>query len=234
MSTNALQACLDILTTPTETFALIKEKKHWSWAPFGLLIGTTTTLFLYYFSVVDFDWMVNKMLEKIAIENNMSQQELEITAEYMTKNSMLLSTLIGGVIGIFSVNAITALFYYLVSKAYSTTVMTYRMWLGFSWWTSMPGVVSVLLSMLVIMFSMEGLVTFEDLSPTSFGFLSNSSSPWFNLMNSLDLFSLWSIGLAALGLSNWLNLTFKQSSLIALTPTFIVYLIWALYVSFSG
>ena len=98
----------------------------------------------------------------------------------------------------------------------------------------MPGVVSVLLSMLVIMFSMEGLVTFEDLSPTSFGFLSNSSSPWFNLMNSLDLFSLWSIGLAALGLSNWLNLTFKQSSLIALTPTFIVYLIWALYVSFSG
>ena len=49
MSSNPINACLDILTSPRDTFDTLKDKKAWSWFPFGLVITSTVALFLYYF-----------------------------------------------------------------------------------------------------------------------------------------------------------------------------------------
>jgi hypothetical protein len=68
MSSNPLQACVDILTSPRETFDALKDKKNWSWVPFGLVIVSSIALFLYYFSVVDFEWMMDQMLDEMSGE----------------------------------------------------------------------------------------------------------------------------------------------------------------------
>ena len=94
MSSNPLQACLDILTSPRDTFDAIKDKKGWSWAPFGLVVVSTIALFLYYFSVVDFEWMLDQMLEQMATKE-MSAEELQAAQEFMTKTSMTWSTTTG-------------------------------------------------------------------------------------------------------------------------------------------
>jgi hypothetical protein len=94
--------------------------------------------------------------------------------------------------------------------------------------------VSWLLAALVIMFSSAGMVSLEDLSPTSLGFLADRSSPWFGLLNGISLFSLWSIALGTIGLSSWLGLTPKKAFIIAVSPTLAIYTCWVLYISFAG
>ena len=233
MSSNSLQACVDILTSPRETFDALKDKKNWSWVPFGLVIASSIALFLYYFSAVDFEWMMDQMLDQMAAQNEMSAEELQATQEFMTKTSMTWSTTLGGAIGIIVINAIMAVYFNLITKVSSPNEMTFSAWYGFSWWISMPMVVSSLLAGLVIIFSSAGMVSLEDLSPTSLGFLADRSSSWFGFFSGINLFSLWSIALGAIGLSSWLGLSSKKAFFIAVTPSLIIYTCWALYIGFS-
>ena len=228
MSSNPLQACVDILTSPRETFDALKDKKNWSWVPFGLVIASSIALFLYYFSAVDFEWMMDQMLDE------MSGEELQAAQEFMTKTSMIWSTTLGGAIGIIVTNAIMAVYFNLITKVSSPNEMTFFAWYGFSWWISMPMVVSSLLAGLVIIFSSAGMVSLEDLSPTSLGFLADRSSSWFGFFSGINLFSLWSIVLGAIGLSSWLDLSSKKAFFIAVTPSLIIYTCLALYIGFSG
>ena len=234
MTSNPLNACLDILTSPLDTFDTIKDKKGWSWAPFGLVIVSTIALFLYYYSVVDFEWMINQMIDKMATQQEMSAEELEATQAFMTKTSMTWSTTLGAAVGIIVVNLIMAVYFNLITKVSSPNELTFTAWFGFSWWTSMPLVVSWILAALVIKFSSAGMVYLEDLSPTSLGFLADQSSQWFGLLSGIDLFSLWSIALGTIGLSSWLGLTSKKAFIIAVSPTLAIYTGWALYISFAG
>ena len=234
MSTNSLQACLDILLSPQNTFDTLKDKKGWSWAPFLLVIVTTVALFLYYFTTVDFEWMIDQMLEQMASQKDMSSDELQATQDYMTKTSMTWSSTLGGAIGIIVINAIMAVYFYLTTKVSSPNELTYGAWYGFSWWVSMPIVVSYFLGALVIAFSSEGMVSLQDLSPTSLGFLAESSSVWHSFAGSLNLFSLWSIALGTIGLSSWLNIPSKKAFIIAVAPSLVIYAIWAIYIGFSG
>ena len=234
MSSNSFQACVDILTSPRETFDTLKDKKGWSWTPFGLVIATTVALFLYYFMVVDFEWMIDQMLEQMAVHNDMSSEELQATQDYMTKTSMTWGSTLGGAIGIIVINAIMAVYFYLTTKVSSPNELTYGAWYGFSWWVSMPIVVSYFLGALVIAFSSEGMVSLEDLSPTSLGFLAESSSVWYGFMGSLNVFSFWTIALGTIGLSSWLDIPTKKAFIIAVVPSLAIYVTWALYIGFSG
>ena len=234
MSSNPLTACLDILTSPLDTFDTIKDKKGWSWAPFGLVTASTIALFLYYFSAVDFEWMINQIFEQMATQQEMSAEELQAAQAFMTKTSMTWSTTLGGAMGLIVANLVMAVYFNLITKVSSPNELTFTTWFGFSWWTSMPAVVSWILAALVIMFSSAGMVSLEDLSPTSLGFLADRSSPWFGLLSGISLFSLWSIALGTIGLSSWLVLTPKKAFIIAVSPTLAIYTCWVLYISFAG
>jgi hypothetical protein len=98
----------------------------------------------------------------------------------------------------------------------------------------MPFVISSLLAALVIMFSSAGMVSLDDLSPTSLGFLADRSSPWFGFFGGINLFSFWSIALGTIGLSSWLGLAAKKAFIIAVAPSLVIYGCWALYIGFSG
>ncbi|MDA8646911.1 YIP1 family protein [Porticoccaceae bacterium] len=234
MSSNPLKASLDILISPNETFSLVKDKKNWSWVPFGLVSLATAGLFLYYFSSIDFDWMLNQMLEQIAIDEGLSDEELQITSQYMTKSNMMWSTTIGALLGTIVVNIVMALYYFLVTRIATTEHLSFGKWHGFVWWISMPLVVSYLLAFLIIIFSTNGMVTLEDLSPTSLGFLSESSSRWFGLFNSLNIFSFWTVALAFIGLRAWLGVDQNKALAIASGPTLTIYGIWTLYLLTTG
>ncbi len=234
MSSNPFQASLDILISPKETLSLVKDKKNWSWVPFGLVSLATTGLFLYYFFSIDFDWMLNQMLDQIAIDEGLSDEELQITSQYMTKSNMMWSTTLGALLGTIVVNGVMALYYLLVTRIATREHLSFGNWHGFVWWTSMPLVVSYLLAFLIITFSNNGMVTLEDLSPTSLGFLSESSSRWFGLFNSLNIFSFWTIALAFIGLQAWLGMKRNRALAIALGPSIIIYGVWTLYLLSSG
>jgi hypothetical protein len=226
MTSNAFKACVDILVSPKEGFDTVKGKKHWAWCPFTLIIACSAGMFLYYFSVVDFDWLVDQILS----QGDLSEAELEASAGFMSQTRMTWSTTLGGVIGLIVANAIMAVYFNLVTNVLQPSEVSFTGWYGFSWWISMPLVVSSSLGILVILFSSSGLVSMEDLAPAGLGFLVDKSHSWFSLWNSITVFSLWSVYLCTVGLKSWLAIDANRALYVAVAPSVIIYGIWSLYI----
>jgi len=235
MSANPLQACLDTLLSPVVAFDTIKEKKGWSWLPFILLSSSSFFLFMYYFNVVDFAWLKEQMINQVAASKPMTDDELKAISSFYVKDTMLWSTAIGGVVAMIFINAITALYYNIATKVSAGSEYTFTQWYGFTWWASFPAIISVFLSALVIFFAGNGMVSMQDLQPTSLNSLLFSADPsdaWFSLLEGISLFSLWTIAIATIGLKSWLNLTSKKALILAAAPQVIIYGLWALYIMF--
>jgi hypothetical protein len=235
MSANPFQACLDTILSPTVAFDTIKEKKGWSWLPFILLTSSTFFLFLYYFNVVDFSWLKEQMLNQAAASKPMTDDELKTMASIYEKDTMLWTTAIGGTLGFVVINMLTAVYYHIATKVSAGSEYKFTQWFAFTWWASLPAIVSVLLSALVIFFSADGMVTMQDLQPTSFNSLLFSVEPsnaWYSLLEAINLFSFWMIAVTAIGLRSWLNIENKKALIIAAAPQIFIFGGWALYIMF--
>ena len=50
--------------------------------------------------------------------------------------------------------------------------------------------------------------------------------PFYTLLESLNIFSIWGIFIAAIGLKSWTNFTFNKALLFAALPSIVIYGIW--------
>ncbi|MFT5294258.1 MAG: hypothetical protein ACI9YH_000264 [Colwellia sp.] len=235
MSANPFQACLDTILSPTIAFDTIKEKKGWSWLPFILLITSTFVLFLYYFNAVDFVWLKEQMINQAAASKPMTDDDLKNIASFYEKDTMLWTTAIGGTLGFVVINMLTAVYYNIATKVSAGSEYKYTQWFAFTWWASLPTIVSILLSALVIFFATDGMVSMQDLQPTSLNSLLFSVEPsnaWFSFLEAINLFSFWMIAVTAIGLRSWLNIENKKALIIAAAPQIFIFGGWALYIMF--
>jgi len=235
MSANPIQACLDTILSPSVAFDTIKEKKGWSWLPFIILTSSTFLLFMYYFNVVDFAWLKEQMLNQAAASKPMTDDELKTISAVYVKETMLWTTAIGGTLGFVVINMLTAVYYHIATKVSAASEYKFTQWYAFTWWASFPAIVSVLLSALVVFFSADGLVSMQDLSPTSLNsllFSVEASNPWFGLLEAINLFSFWMIAVTAIGLRSWLSIDNKKALIIAAAPQVLIFVTWALYIMF--
>jgi hypothetical protein len=237
MSANPFQACLDTILSPTVAFDTIKEKKGWSWLPFIILLTSTFALFLYYFNTVDFTWLKEQMLNQAAASKPMTDDELKAIAGFYEKDTMLWTTAIGGTLGFVVINMLTAIYYHIATKVTAGSEYKFTQWYAFTWWASFPTIVSVFLSALVITFAADGMVSMQDLQPTSFNsllFSVEASNAWFSLLEAINLFSFWMIAVTAIGLRSWLNIDSKKALIIAAAPQIFIFGGWALYILFTA
>lgn len=235
MSANPFQACLDTILSPSVAFDTIKEKKGWSWLPFILLITSTFVLFLYYFNAVDFAWLKEQMINQAAASKPMTDDDLKVMASIYEKDTMLWTTAIGGTLGFVVINMLTAVYYNIATRVSAGSEYKFTQWFAFTWWASLPTIVSVLLSALVIFFAADGMVSMQDLQPTSFNSLLFSVEPsnaWYSFLEAINLFSFWMIAVTAIGLRSWLNIENKKALIISAAPQIFIFGGWALYIMF--
>ncbi|TWX56242.1 YIP1 family protein [Colwellia hornerae] len=235
MSANPIQACLDTILSPLVAFDTVKEKKGWSWLPFILLTSSTFVLFIYYFSVVDFTWLKEQMINQIAASKPMTDDELKAVASFYQKDTMIWTTAIGGSLGFVVINMLTAVYYHIVTKVSAASEYKFTQWFAFTWWASFPAIISVVLSALVIVFAGDGRVSMQDLQPTSFNsllFSVEANNAWFGLLEAINLFSFWLIAVTTIGLRSWLNINNQKAFFIAAAPQILIFISWALYILF--
>lgn len=232
MTIHALNACRHILLSPRQGFHEIKNKSAWSWAPFGLIMGSLVVLFLYFFSAVDFDWLINQMKSQTPGLENPSNPQVQ-SIDNLSPQVMFWATTFGATFGIIVSNTFYALFLYLVVRASRYPTSSYSRWFGLTWWISLPVVVSSALATLIILLSTDGMITINGLSPLSLGNFFNPPSHWYGLMDTITPFLVWSVGLAAIGLHIWLDMDLKVAAIIAATPNITIYSVWGIYIMVS-
>jgi hypothetical protein len=228
---NPFQAMKDIFIKPNQVFATIKETQNWSWIPFFCISMAGVIPVYMYFNFVDFNWYSEFMVQSMAA--NLSPAEQSMLRNSMTDQAQSLwAGVFSSVLVIILSNAILALYLNILTKADEECVQGYTDWYGFSWWVSIPVIISSLIAALVVLLASDNQLLPISLSPTSLAFIFNveMESAWSSFAQSIRLESFWVMYLIAVGLSQWTQLPTKKTYLIAIAPYALIWLGWTVII----
>lgn len=231
MATQALFDIGNVFVEPSSTFARLKAKTN-AWLPLVVLMVLSLGILYWWVTTLDFAWMTEHMMAR---QPNATPEMRAAMARFMTPNSMLISSVLGAVIGTLLIYAVTAV-YYLIAGKMLGSMIGYGKWFGFSVWTSVPRLLTIPLSALQIMTS-HGRLAPEDLNMVSLNYLLlhlPATSPWAGLAAGIDLTTVWSIVLAVLGLKAWTGRSTGTCLAVALLPYVIIYGLWAAKIALIG
>jgi hypothetical protein len=226
---NPFQAMKDIFVKPNQVFATINETYNWSWVPF-ICISMVSAIPVYmYFNFVDFTWYTEFMVQSLS--GNLSPAEQSMLRNNMTDQAQSLwAGIFSSIFVVILSNAILALYLNIITKADEECIQGYTDWYGFSWWVSIPVIISSLIAALVVLLATDSQLSPMSLSPTSMAFIFNvgMDSAWSSFAQSIRLESFWVMYLIAVGLSQWTQIPTKKTYIIAIAPYAIIWVGWAL------
>lgn len=228
---NPFQAMKDIFVKPNQVFATISETHNWSWIPF-ICVAVVGAIPVYmYFNFVDFSWYTEFMVQSLAGELSPAEQDM-VRSSMTDQAQSLWAGVFSSIFGVILSNAFLALYLNIMTKADEKCVQGYTDWYGFSWWVSVPVIISSLISALVVLLATDNQLSPISLSPTSLAFIFSIEidSAWSTFSQSIRLESFWVMYLIVVGLSQWTVLPSKQTYMIAIAPYVVIWAAWALII----
>lgn len=229
---NPFQACKDIFLKPNRVFYTLSQVDNWSWVPFLIVTALSILPAYLYFSHIDFSWYQNYMVETQLAD--VSPAEQDTMRAYLTRETVLSTTVITVFLGVLLVNTLIAAYLNYATKFDKHNLNGFTDWYGLTWWISMPVVLSGLLSLLAILLAGSNQLEPNILSLTSLAFLLGvgMESNWYTFLMSVKLESFWCMYLCAVGISQWTQISTNKCYLIAVAPAGLIWSIWLLYLLF--
>lgn len=226
-------ACKQIILKPNPVFATLKNTPNWSWVPFFIVVLFSTLPVYLYYSMIDFDWYVNSIIELQHADK--SPAEIDFFRNQMQREQALSLTLISTPLGLVLTNAIHAFYLYKMTRIDSENLMSYGDWYGFTWWVSLPVVLTSFIALCVLLMFGHEQMYISEINPTSIAYLFGigMESDWFGLAQSFRLETIWSLYLIAVGISQWTRLSSQKCYIIAAAPFVIIWAVWTGFVVFS-
>ncbi|WP_018984482.1 Yip1 family protein [Salinimonas chungwhensis] len=224
---NPIQACNNIFFKPRGVFQALAHKNNWSWIPFILIVAAAMVTNYLYFSMVDFEWFVERT---IAGMGDVSPAEIEQARSMQKLQFYKISALVGPVIAMPLFNAIVALYLHLTTKSDEKNVQGYTDWYGMTWWIMMPMLVTSLVALILMALADNHQISLNILQPLSLAYVLSvdMNSPWLSLAQAASPITLWTIYLAIVGITQWTSFSSKTAAVIAIAPYAIIYGIWAI------
>jgi hypothetical protein len=231
MSSNAISVLAKVFYEPKSAFESLKEKPA-AWLPLALIILGSMIVFYWYYSTVDFPWLLDHTL---SAQPDLKPEAKAAMASFMTKNTMMYSTLGGVLIATPIIYAVFALYYFIASKVLGSEV-SYGKWFHFTIWISVPALLGLPLMALQVATG-HGQVAMEDLNMLSMNYLiahAQLGTPWASFLNNLSLPTLWTVFLSFVGLRVWTGRGTGACAFAAVLPYAFFYGGWALKIAFSN
>ncbi|XOV78672.1 MAG: Yip1 family protein [Aestuariibacter sp.] len=230
--TSPWQACTDIILKPNRVFAKLQDTANWSWLPFIIVTFFSILPVYLYFSMIDFQWYTELVIN--AQYADISPSEQDMIRSNMQQEQMLTLTVFSTLIGLILLNAVQAFYLYKITQIDDQNTHSYGDWYGFTWWISLPVVLTAIIALIMIQLFGGAQMPPSDINPTSLAYLLNieMSSDWYGLAQTVRIESFWAAYLAAVGISQWTRLNSKQCYIIALAPLAIIWGVWTLFIVF--
>ncbi|MFZ6819168.1 Yip1 family protein [Undibacterium sp. Ji22W] len=223
MSSNAISVIGKLFFEPKAAFESLKENSK-PWLPLALIMVSTLALFYWYYATVDFSWLIDHTL---SAKPDMKAEEREMVTKMLTKDRMMITTLVGALIGMPVVFALYGLYFMLASKVMGSAI-SYGKWFGFAVWVSVPTLIGAPLMALQIATG-HGQVSLEGLNMLSLNFLIANlpaDHAWAGLMNNLSLTTFWTMFLTFVGFRVWTGRSVASCALATALPYVVIYGVW--------
>ena len=218
-------AIVTMLYEPTATFRRLQPRPR-AWIPLLLLMATSLVIALWYFSIVDFAWLLDQMLAAIK-----SADEREKAAAFMSKTVMQVSSLIGAVLGYPVYTAIVGVYLMIASKALAHG-LSFGKGFALAAWSSVPYLLLFPLGAMQILLASSGQLAWSELNPLSLNqllFHYDMAHPLASFMDALSVPTIWSIVLLTIGLETWASVKRSTALMVVLIPHILVFGVWFAY-----
>ena len=206
---------------PSRAFAMLEPKRH-AWLPLVLLMVCTATLMTWYFSVVDFSWLLDQMLA------TMKPGDRDAARGMMTKGFLQTSTLVSTVVMYPVVCAVAGVYFMLVGKSINKDV-GFGSGFALSAWAAVPGLLMLPMGAIAISMASGGQLGFSELNPLSINqlfFHHEMHHPMASVLDSIGLTSIWSLFLTIIGFQVWAKASRATALKVVLIPYAVIYGIW--------
>ncbi|TMO30296.1 MULTISPECIES: YIP1 family protein [Pseudoalteromonas] len=228
-SSNVMTALVDIFISPSKAFNGLKEAKGWSFVAFILLAGILAASMFAFYNKADPQFLIDQQVAVASVDATIAEQKMIRQSMEQTIDLQVWFAMIGGIIGLAVINALMAGYYLFVSKQDPEANYGYGAWYGFGVWTMMPMIISSLGLLILVL-----TASTDQISQSLFNYASINQlligleigHPFYTLLESLNIFSIWGIFIAAIGLKSWTNFTFNKALLFAALPSIVIYGIW--------
>lgn len=230
MSNSTPMSLINIFVEPKSVFDNLKENKKWAVLGLLLIIAVTSVSSMMFFGGMSPEWLIEQQLmaagDMSTSEREAAKQGMEMMADYMG--------IIAAISAGFMLPAITLIFtvYYLVvgsSAANTKPDFKFGDWFVFTIWTQMPGLVNTLGFTALFFTAASGdlplsLPNYASLNQLVLGYLPGDAL--YQWAESINLFSLWSIVIAAIGFNRCCKMPMVKAFIFSALPLVVIFLGW--------
>lgn len=232
---NNLALAVALFTEPRRAFDAIAERPRWLF-PLLVLILSSLVVLAWYYSRVDFAWLIDQQLNASPRTANMTEEQRQAAAQFTKPGVMISISLIGVIVVTVLVRVLEAVWYVLAAKV-GNVERSFRHWLSFACWTSLPQVIGVVPAMLVMMTATTTQMDPGAITPLSLNelfFHRGMAEPGYSFLANLSVLSLVGLGLAVFGLHHWTRRSWLFSAIFVLLPPVLIYGIWGYFAMVRG
>jgi len=221
-------AMIDIVAAPGKALDEIKGHTAWLWWPLLISLALVCALFAWYYSWVDFDWLIEETIRQMPAEERAAGADA--VRGFMNPRMMMITTLISIVVMTVLIYLLEAVYFHLANKLTSGAKIGFGQWFSFAAWTAFVGVFGSLAAFVVILLADSNQMNAESLQVLSLNNLllhAAPGDPWFRWGSSLTLINFWMLALMSVGYARWTGASMVKSAIIACLPWVLIFGIWA-------
>jgi hypothetical protein len=221
-NTSPVSALMTMFYDPRRAFAMLEPKRH-AWLPLVLLILSSTALMLWYFSVVDFSWLMDQIFASIKDASKREQAK-----GMMSKSMMQTTTVITSLVTYPAISALIGVYFMIVGKSTNKDV-SFGAGFALSAWAFVPALLMLPMGAVAIAMASGGQLGFSELNPLSVNqlfFHHDMAHPMTGVLDSINATSLWSVFLMVVGYQVWAKAARATALKVVLIPYFTIYVLW--------
>lgn len=229
MSVSNFSILTNIITAPKSAFHTLKEKPSVLF-PLLLIILLSAAMTSYYFSTVDFPWMIEQTVMQLGEMSIAEQDQMRDGFSFMTPLIMGGMAIAGTVLSLGFTFAVYGAYILLISKIMNLG-LSFKHGVTLISWASVVTIFSTIATFVNISLADGGRLPLETMDPLTLDALI-FNLPYGNSLKSLavsiNLMQLWGYFLMVVGFSVWTKKSMLSSTIIALGPIICIYCIWLL------
>lgn len=214
-----IQLARHLAGSPRRFFAALLEWPRYA-LPMWLILLGACAIIAWFYSIANVELLMEQQLTANPQAAAMTEAQRAQTVRFMTRGVQLSIGICTTLFFVLLVRLLESLYYKLVGNATGHR-RTYRQWFAFAWWTSVPGLIGVVSSMLLLATAAGSPTDLGLLQPLSFNslyFHREIGEPGYQVLSSLSVLMFLSVALVAYGQKCWSGRSWLYAVLVSATP----------------
>lgn len=230
MSTSSPMALVNVFVEPKSVFENLQTTKKWSWLGLIIVMAITAISSMMFFGGMSTEWLVEQQMmaagDMSVSEREATQQGMEMMADYMG-----IIAAVSALVMLPVMSAIFALYYKVIGSTAATVdpEFTFGDWFAFTVWTQMPALINSLGFMALFLTAATGDLPISMPNYASVNQLFMDLVPGdalYTWAESFNLFSIWSVIIAAVGFNRCCKMSIVKSVIFAALPIVVIFGAW--------